>query len=247
MDSEWRVEVDNQPRVAAGRLPSLTISPEAVQGIDNRRPVTNTTTFPASAIAQLIATARDGQTEGGATGVFITDRVLLTAAHAVFVPGGGPIGGMIQSMLVVPGRDGSRTPFGAARTTSFYVPDLWIRHQLPDADYALVFVPSLPAVGRYRPVVAPDEELQDLPVRIAGYPVDKPVGTQWEDDRVIDGLSPGQVAYDVDTTEGQSGAPVVHMQNGEAFVVAIHRFGTARANFGTRITRAIFDDIRSRV
>lgn len=246
---EWNAKVGATPAVDIGDLPSMQLDAgvESIHGGDDRKQVLDTSTFPASAVAQLILTAHDGHTQGSATGTFITDRVILTAAHAIFVPGGGPTGGMIQSMLVVPGRNGSNTPFGAAKTTNFYVPDMWLQHQLSDFDYALAFVPPAPQVGRFRPVVAPDDELGNLSVRIAGYPIDKEVGTQWFDARVIAGFSAGQVAYDIDTMRGQSGAAVAHLQDGQAFIVAIHRFESNKANFGTRITQSIFDDIRARV
>jgi len=246
---EWREHTDVFPESDAGQIPALRQSgafAEIIGPTDSRMQVTNTGAFPASAVAQLVITTRDG-TVTGATGTFITDTVLLTAAHAVFIPGAGSSSGRIQRMIVVPGRNGPQEPFGAATARDFYVPDLWLQHQLPDADYSLVFVPTLAGVRPYRPVAAPDSQLQGLGVRVAGYPLDKPPGTQWVDQRNVVAVTRGQVAYDVDTMPGQSGSAVAHLQGDGAFIVAIHRFGTDRANYGTRITEEILQDIRGRV
>ncbi len=246
MSDPWQFPIEIFPQSDAGQIPELrpAILEEVIGPADTRVQETNTTVFPASSVAQLVLTTRDG-TITGATGTFITDRVLLTAAHAVFIPGSGTSSGRIREMVVIPGRNGAQNPFGAVLAIDFYVPDLWQQHQLPDADYALVFVPPFMAARPYRPVAASDAELRGLGVRIAGYPLDKPAGTQWFDQRNIMAVTPGQVAYDVDTMRGQSGAAVAHLQNGGAFIVAVHRFGTQQANFGTRITNAILQDIQA--
>ena len=248
MSDPWQVPIDVFPQSDAGQIPALrpAILEEVIGGVDSRVQETNTTAFPAMSVAQLVLTTRDG-TVTGATGTFITNRVLLTAAHAVFIPGSGTSSGMIREMVVIPGRNGAQRPFGAVQAVDFYVPALWQSHQLPDSDYALFYVPPWQAARPYRPVAASDSELRGLAVRIAGYPLDKDPGTQWSDQRRILDVTQGQVAYDVDTMRGQSGSAVAHLQNGGAFIVAIHRFGTEQANFGTRITDPILQDIRGRV
>lgn len=249
-DVSWTDFVGETPRRDVATVPALHVGAAAAVAFaaaeisDDRQQVIDTTSFPASSIAQLVVTTADGQTLGAATGVFIAETVVLTAAHAIFIPGFGPTAGRIQKMVVVPGRNGSSTPFGAATTTSFYVPQVWQQYQLPDFDYALAFVPRL-AVQPFEPIALSDDDLRGLPVRITGYPIDKPVGTQWTDARNIADVSQGQLAYDINTVAGDSGASVAHHQDGRAFTVAIHRFEGDRANYGTRITPAVFADIRA--
>lgn len=247
MSDPWQVPVpiDIFPQSDAGQIPALrpAILEEVIGGVDSRVQETNTTVFPAMSVAQLVLTTRDG-TVTGATGTFITNRVLLTAAHAIFIPGSGTSSGRISEMIVIPGRNGAQQPFGAVRAVDFYVPAMWESHRLPDSDYGLVYVPPWQGARPYRPVAASDAELRNLEVRIAGYPLDKAPGTQWSDQRRIINVTQGQVAYDVDTMGGQSGSAVARLQDGGAFIVAIHRFGTEQANFGTRITSEILQDIR---
>lgn len=247
MSESWDESIENTPQLDVARVPALSHSiavADAVTSSDNRQQVMDTTAFPASSIAQLIVTMVDGHTLGAATGVFIAENVVLTAAHAVFIPGFGPMAGPIQKMVVVPGRNGTSTPFGAATSEDFYVPQVWKDHQLPDFDYALAFVPRL-NVQPFEPIALSDDDLQGLPVRVTGYPIDKPVGTQWTDARMIAGVSPGQVAYDIKTVSGESGASVMHHRDGRVFAVAIHRFEDDRAHFGTRLTPAVLADIRA--
>lgn len=214
---------------------------------DDRVQVPDASRFPGSAIAQLIVTARDGQ-EFGATGTFIRPHVLLTAAHVLFVPGQSAASGTVLNIVVVPGRNGPGPgPFGVTSASHLYAPALWQTHSLPDFDYGLIFVPPLPAAGAFELAALPDHRLQNLGVLISGYPVDKPLGTQWYDRRSIAAVSAGQVAYDIDTETGQSGSAVFHMDGADAVAVAIHRFGDSNVNHGTRITAAILADIQSRI
>jgi glutamyl endopeptidase len=217
----------------------------SIHGDDNRAPVRDTTHFPASAVAQLIVTASDGQ-EFGATGSFIRPNVVLTAGHALFVPGTGSARGAVRKVVVVPGRNGTGPPpFGAAVATGDYIPDAWRLHALPDFDYGLIFVPPTNAVGPFQVAALPDNELRGLSVLISGYPVDKPIGTQWYDKRTIAAVSGGQVAYDIDTETGQSGSAVFAFHDGAATAVTVHRFGDPAANYGTRITPAVRNDIEA--
>lgn len=221
----------------AGRMPATA---RVVHLGDDRRQVTDTTSFPGSAIAQLIVTDRLG-IEHFATGAFISPNRMLTAAHAVFIRDGGAANGLVRRIVVVPGRNGTGPPpFGAAELDEDpFVPDEWQQSGDIDADYAVLIVPSLPEAGHFTPVALPDATLTQLAVTIAGYPIDKPPGTQWEDRRTIAVVGSGQVAYDIDTEAGQSGSPV---RNGNQ-VVAVHRFGDVATNLGTRITSVVHNRI----
>jgi glutamyl endopeptidase len=223
-----------------------------VHGVDNRQRVNNTRQFPASAIAQLAITAADGHTKGAATGTFITPTVLLTAGHAIFVHGSTAAAGRVQKMIVIPARDENDKPFGAVETARFYVPQPWVKHRLADFDYGLVFVPTLVEAGQFKPVALSDDQLRGLGVHISGYPTDRadrPVGTQWFDKGRIADVSAGQVVYDIDTEDGDSGSAVFHFneETETASIVAVHRFGDGGANFGTRLTPAVIADIKAAI
>jgi V8-like Glu-specific endopeptidase len=222
----------------------LRMVAEVVHLPDNRQPVPDTTRYPASAVAQLIITAADGEI-GYATGCFIRPHVLLTAAHAIYVPSGSAKG-RVQSMRVIPGRDVEKQPFGESITSTFYAPAAWVDTQRPEFDYGLVFVNPF-NVGTFDPVVVSDQRMMNLSVLVSGYPVDRMAGKQLYDKSVISGITPTQVSYDIDTERGDSGANVFHFENGRAFSVAVHRFGDPTANFGTRITQAVLNDIMMHV
>ena len=84
-----------------------------------------------------------------------------------------------------------------------------------------------------------------MTANISGYPSDKASGTQWYAARTIDSSSPRKVRYDIDTAGGQSGAAVYRIKDGSRYAVAIHAYGGARVNSGTRINQAVFDNIKT--
>lgn len=217
-----------------------------VHGNDDRQPVTDTTRFPASAIAHLIVTTADGQVFG-ATGTFIRPRVLVTAGHALHVPGSGTASGPVQRVVVVPGRNGATVPFGADEAQRMWAHPHWSSYALRDFDCGLLLVSPLVGVGAFGVQALPDQQLQGLGVVISGYPIDKPVGTQWFDVRTIAAVSPGQVAYDIDTEVGQSGSPVFAFDGQQATMVAIHQFGDQAVNYGTRITTPLLAEIETQL
>ena len=77
---------------------------------------------------------------------------------------------------------------------------------------------------------------------ISGYPGDKPSGTQWYDARKIDSVNPRKVFYDIDTAGGQSGSAVYRIVNGNRYAFAVHAYGGASANSGTRIVTPVFNN-----
>ncbi len=91
--------------------------------------------------------------------------------------------------------------------------------------------------------VYPDAELLASVGNISGYPGDKPAGTQWYDARKIASVNVRKVYYDIDTFGGQSGSAVYRIINGGRFAIAIHAYGGATTNSGTRIVKPVFDNM----
>ena len=77
-------------------------------------------------------------------------------------------------------------------------------------------------------------------VNIGGYPGDKPSGTFWFDSRAVGSVKPEKVFYAADTAGGQSGACVYIVKNRKRVGVAVHAYGGATANSGTRISQDVF-------
>jgi V8-like Glu-specific endopeptidase len=51
------------------------------------------------------------------------------------------------------------------------------------------------------------------------------------------------VFYDIDTAGGQSGSAVYRIVNGSRYGFAIHAYGGATTNSGTRITTPVFNNL----
>lgn len=222
-------------------------APETVHGPDDRRRITATQTYPWRVHASLLITAADGSNWIG-TGWFINRRVLMTAGHCVFIKNSGVPGrdGWVQRMRVIPGRDGTTRPFGESVATEFHSVRGWTEHGDDEYDYGAIVLADPAAAGigwlgfgRY-----PDDDLKQAAGNISGYPGDKPPGTQWYAARRIDSVTPRKVRYDIDTAGGQSGAAVYRIKDSGRFAVAIHAYGGATVNSGTRINGPVFDNIR---
>lgn len=65
----------------------------------------------------------------------------------------------------------------------------------------------------------------------------------WYDAHQIASVDPLKVHYDIDTIGGQSGSAVYRIAGGVRSAVAIHAYGGATTNSGTRITRPVFDNM----
>jgi glutamyl endopeptidase len=221
-------------------------APETVHGPDDRRQITATDTYPWRVHASLLITAADGSNWIG-TGWFVSPWVLVTAGHCVYIKHSGVPGrdGWVTRMRVIPGRNGTGRPFGEAVAKTFHSVRGWTEQGDEEYDYgAIVLDEPLGestgwlGFGRYT-----DSELLRVVGNISGYPGDKPPGTQWYAARRIDSVSPRKVRYDIDTAGGQSGAAVYRIRDGRRFAVAVHAYGGATVNSGTRINGPVFDNL----
>jgi V8-like Glu-specific endopeptidase len=88
-----------------------------------------------------------------------------------------------------------------------------------------------------------DSDLLSSAGNIAGYPGDKPAGTQWYDHRQIASVDSRKVYYDIDTAGGQSGSVVYRFVSGGRYGFAVHAYGGATTNSGTRIVTPVYNNI----
>ena len=220
---------------------------ETVHGTDQRRRVQPTNLYPWSASASLLITARDGSQWAG-TGWFISSRTLVTAGHCVFITNSGVPGrdGFVRGIEVMPGRDGVSLPFGAVTSTEFWTVQGWADGGDENYDYGAIVIPTPvgDTTGTLGFGVLNDPELDGAVVNVAGYPGDKPPGTLWFDAHLVARTGPTKVHYDIDTAGGQSGAAVyVINPDRRRIAVAIHAYGGASTNSGTRISAAVFRNL----
>ena len=220
---------------------------ETVHGTDTRTRVQPTDVYPWSATASLLITARDGSQWVG-TGWFVSPRTLITAGHCVYITNSGlpSRDGFVRSIEVLPGRDATTLPFGSATSTEFWTVQGWVDAGDENFDYGAIIIPTPlgDTVGTFGFGVFSDEELDGAVVNIVGYPGDKPSGTLWFDSHLVARTGPSKVHYDIDTAGGQSGAAVyVIDEQDNRTAVAIHAYGGATTNSGTRISPPVFRNL----
>lgn len=219
---------------------------ETVHGPDNRVQITATSTYPWRVHASLLITAADNSMWIG-TGWFIGPHTLMTAGHVVHIKNSGVPGrdGWVKKIQVMPGRNGSTLPFGTVTSTNFRSVTGWTNSGDENYDYGAIILPvnTGNTTGWFGFGVYSDADLLASTVNISGYPGDKPGGTQWYDSHKVASVNTRKVYYDIDTAGGQSGSAVYRIINGNRYGVAIHAYGGATTNSGTRIIKAVFDNM----
>lgn len=219
---------------------------ETVHGPDDRVKITNTAIYPWRAHASLLITARDGSRWIG-TGWFIGPHTLMTAGHVVFIKNSGVTGrdGWVRSIDVMPGRNGASLPYGTVKSSNFRSVTGWTNSGDQNFDYGAIIIPTNlgNTTGWFGFGVYSDADLLASVGNISGYPGDKPEGTQWYDARRIAAVNSRKVYYDIDTAGGQSGSAVYRIINGARYGIAIHAYGGATTNSGTRIVQPVYDNM----
>lgn len=219
---------------------------ETVHGPDDRVRITTTSSYPWRVHASLLITAADGSRWIG-TAWFISPRTLITAGHCVYIKNSGVPGrdGWVRSIDVMPGRNGTSLPYGTARSSNLRAVTGWTNSGDENFDYGAIILPNDLGnrTGWIGFGVYSDSDLVASVGNISGYPGDKPSGTQWYDARRIDSVNTRKVYYDIDTMGGQSGSAVYRIINGARYAIAIHAYGGATTNSGTRINRPVYDNL----
>lgn len=229
-----------------GPPPPPEMRARTVHGPDNRVRINNTADYPWRVHASLLITAADNSQWIG-TGWFIGPRTLVTAGHVVYIKNSGVAGrdGWVKSIRVMPGRNGSTLPFGSVTSTSFRSVSGWTSNGDQNFDYGAILLSTDLGnrTGWFGFGVYSDADLQASVGNISGYPGDQPSGTQWYDARRIASVSSRKVHYDIDTFGGQSGSAVYRIVNGGRYGFAIHAYGGAVTNSGTRIITAVYNNL----
>lgn len=192
------------------------------KAIDDRERVVNPEVAPWRAICLVRVAGKAGQYLG--TGVFVSPRSVLTAAHLV---------DEAESVVVQTGS--GRT----WRAKEWKVPSRW-RTLDPPADYALILFDRDVETASFALGPTAPEELPGLEVATAGYPGDKPAATLWYSTGQIRGVTPGRITYDLVTAPGMAGAPVWRRGERErAVMIGIHVGSGSEGKSGVQLTPAI--------
>ena len=219
---------------------------ETLHGPDNRVRIKDTVKFPWRVHASLLITAADGSVWIG-TAWFIGPHTLATAGHCVYIKNSGVPGrdGWVKSILVMPGRDGKKLPFGSVTADRFYSVKGWAESGNENFDYGAIVIPTDVGqqLGWFGLGVYADADLTGSIGNITGYPGDQPEGTQWYDTHRIASVTPSKVYYDIDTMGGQSGSAVYRIVDGKQVGIAVHAYGGATHNSGTRVSTPVYTNL----
>lgn len=213
---------------------------EVVIGIDDRVQIHNTSKTPWKQICSLLIEAGDGSLWRG-TGWITGPRTIITAGHCVFMHRHG---GWVRSINIMPGALDSRSIFRSFSATTFRTVNGWMDDENEACDYGAIFLSEdtyLEEYGVLRFAEIIGYGLENHVVNLAGYPGDKPTDTLWWDSRTVSRVDTTHIYYEIDTTGGQSGAPVWLVDNEDFFVVGMHTLGNLKANSAVKISPAVFD------
>lgn len=108
------------------------ISPNAIIGGDNRFRVTNTTAAPYSYTCYMYSVYKNGDTSGVYSGFMIGPKTAVTAAHCILSDKA------LDHVVVVPGKNENREPFGRAYSTKVAVTDEYINGGNRADDWAVM-------------------------------------------------------------------------------------------------------------
>lgn len=222
-------------------IDSLFPAPESVCGSDSRTRINPTTGLPWRWNCKLVMTAQNGSKFVG-TGWMCGPRLVMTAGHCVH--DGGSSGKWMKTIEVIPAMNGSTRPYGTYVSSNLRSVTGWTVSGNHEYDYGAIILSSNAGsrTGYYGYASLSDSSLNGLLVNTAGYPADKPSGTQWYMSGNLSSISTRKLYYNIDTAGGQSGSAVYRLQSGARHAVGIHAYGGC-PNGATRITSGVFTNI----
>ena len=222
--------------------------PESVCDKDGRVRIRRTTRIPWRWNCQLIITMKSGGKARG-TGFLIGNGTVMTAGHCVH-PGRGGNAAFYKQIEVIPGMDGAKRPygtyFGYSSKNQLRSVIGWKKKGLATHDYgAIILNRGKPGkkIGYFSWAVYSDSTLNNMLVNTAGYPADKPRGTQWFMAGRISKVEPRRLHYMIDTYGGQSGSAVWRRCGSKRFAVGIHAYGGC-PNKATRIVKPVSNNMK---
>lgn len=236
------------------------VSPNVIYDDDNsgdgRWRVTNPSQYGMYRnICQLEITLRDGSVCIG-SGFVLSDSVIVTAGHCVYeYITDSQYGAWVSSIRVAPAYENGFMPYGSVTATSFTCGNGWRIYGDKTQDWGLIHVSNnfTSRCGRLGMRYQPDSYVGS-DVFVAGYPkeigdsLDREVNGMYmyADRDTVDWDSSSIVSYSkVDTSNGQSGAPVFRYYSDTGYTtIAINRGIYNGRNSGVRLSKALYDHLK---
>ncbi len=224
--------------------------PEGVFQPDNRIRVTTPSIYPFSAICGLTIVNQRMERFAG-TGFLAGPRLVITAGHNLFFHGEG----WMRRVEVFPGLDQNRVALAVRSSSYLATVDGWISDANREFDFGAVFLKEdlneVAGFLSFSKLTA--NSLNTITVSLTGYPLDPPRESGFPSGGTTCWTASGsvraemnQLTYDIDSSIGQSGSPLIARFPGQADefqVVAIHNTAYPNFNAATRINDAVFAQI----
>ena len=225
-----------------------SFEPENVIGTDDRTRITDTTSYPWRTHCYLELYFPLYSARG--TGCLVSPYMVLTCAHNVY---NQDYSDFVTNVTIAPGQKqsyegGSVTrPYGTREGVDFQTNSSYISGGSWEHDYGAVFFSSpFSGINTFMPLEWSGPSVGET-VYLAGYPREVKLGTPdaeansqglWRDSDPVHTYTTSKIlCYTIDTSEGQSGAPVLKkdyvMDPGR--IIAIHAYGNSTANGGPRL------------
>lgn len=234
---------------------------DLVDFIDNRTPVSDSRKAPYGRICLIQSFDRGvDQAKMSGTGFLINRHTVLTAAHVVFdneriFNTGSPKAERVDLWFGFDQKFGEPTGiYGTQKSTEIIVHPRYEHNFRADCDIAIIQLqnPVGDCVGWLTPHIFEEPKLDQVEILISGYPGETKMRyTPYEHREIISAVREKHFYHKVDTSTGQSGAPVImNDENSDLSRVAgIHTRNGAKAlddigekhNYAVRFRDDLFD------
>lgn len=207
---------------------------------DGRRPVRDATVAPYSGICliQSFQNSGDARAVGAGTGWLVAPDIILTAAHVVcnnqyFSGATRPLAGAVHMWFGF--NNEPEPPFGAEISTKIAVPAQYKEYLFPDWDVAVIKLERRVGdrLGWFDMQTPSATSLKNADICVAGYPGEPGEEEKWfrqfEGEKKVLDVSDTRIYHNVDTTGGQSGAPVFVKSGKRAAAFGVHARGRYEA------------------
>lgn len=214
-------------------------------GTDDRRLVSNTTTFPWSAIGQV--QLHFGYEMYVGTAAMIGRYLALTCGHvAADTSLGTP-----DSIEFIPGQTSQSQPYGRVKVVQVIPSPQWKAYKDDGYDIAILVLdqPIGDQTGYFKIAVQPDGFFDNQSVESAGYPTDLGGLDMYTVSSVTAGMDGNVIYHYLDTEPGQSGSPVWYgdAAKGEERLVGLNEgsyltatpVGTIQRGIAARIDQSV--------